>query len=88
MALQLAVSFNSYVCTKQKSLNVKLHLPTSIVIATTVYTNEAQKSSAGTANKFDIFQQTNLRRILCVVVMLGYISSISRPLFQTSCTSR
>lgn len=55
MALQLAVSFNSYVCTKQKSLNVKLHLPTSIVIATTIYTNEAQKSSAGTANKFDIF---------------------------------
>lgn len=87
MALQLAVSFNSYVCTKQKSLNVKLHLPTSIMI-TTVYTNEAQKSSAGTANKFDIFQQTNLRRILCVVVMLGYISSIGRPLFQTSCTSR
>lgn len=83
MALQLAVSFNSYVCTKQKSLNVKLHLPTSIMI-TTVYTNEAQKSSAGTANKFDIFQQTNLR----VVVMLGYISSIGRPLFQTSCTSR
>lgn len=84
MALQLAVSFNSYVCTKQKSLNVKLHLPTSIMIATTVCTNEAQKSSAGTANKFDIFQQTNLR----VVVMLGYISSIGRPLFQTSCTSR
>lgn len=74
MALQLAVSFNSYVCTKQKK----------IMIATTVYTNEAQKSLAGTANKFDIFQQTNLR----VVVMLGYISSIGRPLFQTSCTSR